>query len=116
MRFSDNIWNNLQKSKAISKELAVKIKENKSMRKDQEGRPDLRQCYLWKLKMEYRHRHIAYCEVRGSERHEIERPGENNLANEKLIDKYKEELLKEEGGGSPLLNSIKRVMSIFCQT
>ncbi len=45
----------------------------------------------WRLSMEYRHRHIAYCELRGVERSRIEQPSEFNKPNERLITKFKEQ-------------------------
>lgn len=44
---------------------------------------------LNKLRREYRHRHIAYSELRGKIRSQIENPRENNLPNEEWIDKIK---------------------------
>jgi hypothetical protein len=41
---------------------------------------------------EYRHRHIAYSEMRGKTRDQIEKPAKDNLANERLIKKYAEML------------------------
>jgi len=38
----------------------------------------------WK-RHEFRHRHIAYCQLRGRERYQIEVPAENNLPNETYI-------------------------------
>ena len=40
----------------------------------------------------YRHQHVAYCELRGRKRKEIEIPGEHNEPNENWIDKIKKEL------------------------
>ena len=48
---------------------------------------------LWKIereidgkRREFRHKHIAYCQLRGRERHQIECPAANNLPNEKIIE------------------------------
>jgi len=38
----------------------------------------------------HRHMHIAYCELRGRAREQIERPRDSNQANEYMIAKYKE--------------------------
>ena len=46
------------------------------------------------LKHEFRHRHIARCELRGKTREQIETPSENHPANEKYITKIKEEWTK----------------------
>ena len=37
----------------------------------------------------FRHQHIAYCELRGRDRKQIEQPREDNLPNETWIDKIK---------------------------
>lgn len=44
---------------------------------------------LYKLRREYRHKHIAYSELRGKVRSQIENPREDNLPNEEWIDKIK---------------------------
>ena len=44
---------------------------------------------LSKLKIIYRHHHIAYCELRGRTRDQIEHPREYNEPNENYIDKIK---------------------------
>jgi hypothetical protein len=51
---------------------------------------------IWKLasiRYSYRHQHIAYCEVRGRTREQIEKPKETNLPKEQLVQSYKDELL-----------------------
>jgi hypothetical protein len=40
---------------------------------------------LGKLKKEFRHKHIAYCLLRGRSRDEIEHPAEDNKPDENLI-------------------------------
>jgi hypothetical protein len=45
---------------------------------------------ILKLKWEFRHNHIAYCELRGREYNEIERPSEGNEPDRKFIDKTKQ--------------------------
>lgn len=47
---------------------------------------------LWLLAYEYRHRHIAYSELRGRSRDEIERPGEKHLPNEAYIQTIKDQI------------------------
>ncbi len=42
---------------------------------------------------EYRHYHIAYCELRGRKREEIEKPKEGNEPYESWIEEIKEEIL-----------------------
>lgn len=86
--------------KERQKERAIKIRELKKSRKlDANGnrvRPlDVIQLDIDKLKYEFRHTHIAYCEIRGRKREQIERPAENNLPNESYIEKIKKEILKQ---------------------
>ena len=49
---------------------------------------------IGKRKYEYRHKHIAYCQLRGRLREQIERPALWNLPNEdyilELMDKYRQ--------------------------
>ncbi|MCK9556080.1 hypothetical protein M0R19_08270 [Candidatus Pacearchaeota archaeon] len=69
------------------KSLANEIKTFKSLRKKYKGFvPGLNS-----MRSIYRHKHIAYCELRGMERKDIEIPGEFNKADEGLIEKYKTE-------------------------
>ena len=49
---------------------------------------------LGRLQREYRHRHIAYSELKGNERHLIEIPRKNNKPNEDLIQWYKDKILE----------------------
>jgi len=82
--------------KAIKEEQKVrakKIRERKKSRKQDKrnGRS------LWNivseiasLKYTYRHHHIAYCEMRGRERHEIECPRDDHPASQYEIDRLKE--------------------------
>ena len=44
---------------------------------------------LYQTRYEFRHYHIAYCELRGRTRDQIEKPREHNEANERLIEKIK---------------------------
>lgn len=48
---------------------------------------------LESLKWDYRHRHIAYSELRGNEREKIEKHGPHNEPNERKIKEYKTRLL-----------------------
>jgi len=50
------------------------------------------QALLADIRREHRHRHIAYCELRGTPRERIETPRPDNLPSEALIRKIKEEL------------------------
>jgi len=55
---------------------------------------------------EFRHWHIAYCEVRGRTRDQIEKPHESNKPSESMILKYKEKILKELKEWRDLLEDI----------
>ena len=50
--------------------------------------------------LEFRCYHIAYCELRGRTRDQIEKPRKDNIPNQKTIDRikkmYKEEVIYEE--------------------
>jgi hypothetical protein len=48
---------------------------------------------IWTRKYEFRHKHIAYCQLRGRLRWQIEKPALFNLPNEKYI----EELMVKYG-------------------
>jgi hypothetical protein len=79
------------------KELAVKIRKAKVDCKEfqRENRGwDGPQGFFWeiiKLKKEFRHKHIAYCIIRGRDRNEIEVPAKDNQPDEILI----KEILRE---------------------
>ncbi len=53
----------------------------------------------FKLSRDYRHHHIAYCELRGRTRDQIEKPGKFNLPDEREI-----QAIKEAFGGTPLVH------------
>lgn len=44
---------------------------------------------------EFRHKHIAYCQLRGRERYQIERPAEDNLPKESWIKEIMDEHRKD---------------------
>jgi len=67
--------NPISKFKKIQKELANKI------RKDHDD---------WDS-ITFRHQHIAYCELRGKKREEIERPAQDNKPDEDWISRVKNE-------------------------
>jgi len=48
------------------------------------------------LQREYRHKHIAYSELRGKTRDQIEKPRQGNEPSESLIQKFKDEYREEE--------------------
>lgn len=67
----------------------VKVERNEAYRSGNKGWEV--QYKLNNLQYEFRHRHIARCELRGKTREQIETPSENHPANEKYITKIKEE-------------------------
>ena len=93
----------LQKVKLSQKEKSQKIREFKLCRKPKNRAENstLQKLFdsgLWNLdriRWEYRHVHIAYCEIRGKERTQIEIPRDDNLPNEDKIAKIKNFILKE---------------------
>ena len=81
-----------KKIKEEQKVRAKKLRELKKSRKQDKrnGRPLWSiLCDIWSLKREFRHTHIAYCELRGRLRGQIECPREGNKASQYLIDKFK---------------------------
>lgn len=46
---------------------------------------------IWEAKWYFRHKHIAYCEIKGRTRDQIERPKDDNKASQPYIDKFKKE-------------------------
>lgn len=85
--------------KSELKKLAKEIRYWKSRRKlDKRGNMALWQVELEKVRRsyEFRHKHIAYCQLRGRLRHQIEQPAPNNLPNEdyiqEIMDKHGETL------------------------
>lgn len=82
------------------KELAIEIREFKTKHKEiqrencgggSEYLPD-----IYHRQVTYRHHHIAYSELRGKTRDQIEKPRENNLPNEDRIKKIKEKYFDEQ--------------------
>jgi hypothetical protein len=53
-------------------------------------------CKLFMVSRDYRHHHIAYSELRGHTRSEIENPREDNLPNEDRILSIKKEYSDEQ--------------------
>lgn len=96
-----------QKTKNYLKELAVRIREYKNRRKlDNRGELALYtiENIIEKDKYEYRHTHIAYCELKGRKREEIEKPYDYNQANEKYISQIKEKIEREYAEEQALCN------------
>ncbi len=82
--------------KSHLKQLANDIKAKKQKRK---GSPGGYVPGLQSDRYEYRHHHIAYCQLRGRTREEIEKPAEDNKPSDHYIDKIMEETtfpIKEE--------------------
>ena len=69
------------------KELAVTLKQTKVEHKklQREGNSSGIITKVFEQKYEYRHKHIAYSILRGTERNKIEAPAKDNLANENYI-------------------------------
>jgi hypothetical protein len=75
------------------KDLAKKIRFYKDHRKlDKRGDYSLSflEYEILKLKYDFRHNHIAYCELRGREYNEIEKPAPGNEPNRKFIETQKQ--------------------------
>lgn len=81
------------------KGLAIEIREYKSKHKEVQrqncggGSKYLGEIYYRQVL--YRHHHIAYSEMRGKTRDQIEKPRENNLPNEDIVKKIKEKYFDE---------------------
>ena len=50
---------------------------------------------IYHLKYEFRHHHIAYCELRGRTREQIEIPAEDHRPDQRFIDSIKQTILKK---------------------
>jgi len=80
------------------KNYASEIKSLKGKRKlSNRGNLDLSEIEskIFQLKYHFRHNHIAYCEIRGRTREQIEKPSKFNPPNQSYIDKIKTEILKK---------------------
>ena len=75
--------------KSEHKSLAQKIRKLKNTRKTT---PNGYVSGLERLRIEYRHRHIAFCELLGKTRDQIEKPNSKS-ANENYIEKIKTEYI-----------------------
>ena len=88
------------------KKLAKEIRYWKSKRKqDNRGNYSLQniETSVRTRKYEFRHRHIAYCQLRGRLRIQIEQPASDNLPNERYIERIIEqhgETLRASAQGS----------------
>ena len=81
---------NIDKLKEILKEKATKIRDNRAKLKMPETKyKDIIQSDLHYMKIDYRHHHISYCELRGKTRDQIEKPKSGNKPDEYMIEKIK---------------------------
>jgi len=95
--------------KEVTKAITLQIKTSKNLVNQlmREGKSSWKEKYqLDDLRCEFRHFHIARCEMRGRTRDEIEKPGENHLPNEEKINNIKfewtariEEAIRIDQGG-----------------
>jgi len=60
------------------------------------------------LKYQFRHLHIAYCELRGRKRNEIEKPCKWNKTNDLLIERIKKEILDKFENKSKLYVLVRK--------
>lgn len=78
-----------QELKKTLKALAESIRQSKNFckeyQKTHQGRDDGLYSDINSLKYEFRHKHIAYCLIRGRTRDEIERPAKDNQPCESYI-------------------------------
>jgi len=86
----------LTQIKIEQKERGLTIRSLKKQRKGNKTENELSNILwdLYKSRNEFRHTHIAYCEVRGRTREQIETPREDNRPNEDKITKIKEEITR----------------------
>jgi len=80
--------------KSWLKTAAIEIRIGKNLYKDSQRNHKDNPRNLWnvqKLQREYRHKHIAYSELRGKTRAQIENPRQGNEPNETLIQSIKDE-------------------------
>jgi hypothetical protein len=91
---------NFKTLKAEQKEMAVKIRETKSETKETQKKNEYAgslQYSLLKLRSEYRHKHIAYCLMRGRSYEQIEpKCREGNKPNKDLIQEIINEYSQKE--------------------
>ena len=77
---------------------AVEIKETRRIHKENQRsiNDNGLMWTLYKISQEYRHHHIAYSELNGKIRDQIEKPRYNNLPNEDKIQGIKEKYFDEQ--------------------
>ena len=105
------------------KQIAQSIKESKFNFKNCQRKPaatdkeysekyysiETERVKLMRFKREYRHRHIAYCLMRGTSYDKIEKPAENNKPDIEYIKKIMEETQVKDG----LIDKIKSIIEKF---
>lgn len=87
------------KLKSELKELASTIRELKSHRKlNNRGDWSLSDLHyeIYLMKMKFRHKHIAYCLLRGKKYEQIEQPADNNKPYMSTVQKIMEQYYEEE--------------------
>jgi len=87
-----------QELKQWLKTKSLKIKETRKKHKNRQRSNNDNELmwYLFSMSRDYRHYHIAYSELRGHTRSEIENPREGNLPNEDWILSIKEKYSDEQ--------------------
>ena len=89
--------NTKQETKEELKGLAKEIRATKEAIKESQRQGKYDEHYrlylkVESLKKEFRHKHIAYCLLRGRTLEQIERPNTGNEPSMQLIEKYKAEI------------------------
>jgi hypothetical protein len=97
----------LTQTKIEQKERGITIRSLKKERKGTKTEDQLSNTLwsLYKLRNEFRHIHIAYCEVRGKTREQIEIPREDNKPIEDKITRIKEDIIRRIKEHETLRNS-----------
>ena len=85
--------NFINQIKEQQKQLALDIRKKKSQRKHHENGyvPG-----LFRMRWDYRHKHIAYCLLRGTPYEKIETPSKYNKPSMVIIESYMEEWTKKK--------------------
>ena len=83
---------NTPRYKELAKKHSEKWEELRSVREVTFGDKYFDEYSLQRNSRKYRHMHIAYCELRGRTRDQIEKPREGNEPDEKLIQTIKDDL------------------------
>jgi hypothetical protein len=80
------------------KKEGLQIKEAKNKHKNNQRSKNNNELMwpLHKMSRDYRHHHIAYSELKGRTRSEIENPRDNNLPNEDIILSIKKKYFDEQ--------------------